>query len=73
MKKPANLSESASRIWDVYEAWQRIDLRLARSGCKFSRKMFRERYRARLRILRTGTVHHASNHPSNNRNQTIAS
>jgi hypothetical protein len=56
MKKPENLDVSASRIWDVFDAWQRIDWNLARRGCKYSRNLFRQRFKSRLKILRTGSL-----------------
>lgn len=57
MKKPENLTASASRIWDVFEAWQRIDLK---DYCRFRharmKSEFRKRTRARLQILRTKSL-----------------
>jgi hypothetical protein len=53
MKKPSNLSESLSRIWDVFDAFQRIDIEYYRRWRhKRERDVVKNRFRYRVQLMR---------------------
>ena len=53
MKKPSGLNDSESRLWDAFDAFQRIDIKsYARHGHSQFRLVIKSRFRYRLALLR---------------------